>query len=243
MKKIPLAVACIFLYAGARAQTDSLLRHKIRLASSGSFNHTEDGMTYLFNNALSYSYKQTKFTLNSNSTYIYGANPTDLTNNDFTTSLNFNYFSALPKVYYWGLANFTSSWSLKIKEQLQTGAGLAYRFIDNGKTYLALSEGILFERSNVIQDDKTALDYQTFRNSLRLQFSARYKDLVTFSSVGYYQPSLNYGGDFIVNANASLAVKIWRWLNFTTAVTYNNVSRTQRENLLFTYGLVAERLF
>lgn len=244
MKKILFALALICIYFPSIAQTtDTLHPHKIKIASSGSFNHTHDGITYLFNNAVNYSYSKKNFSLNSNSTYVYGNTPNDLTNNDFNTSLNFNYISTIPKFYYWGLVNFTSSYSLKVKEQLQSGLGIAYRFIQNDKTRFVVSDGILFERSNIIQEDNTGLSYQTFRNSLRVQFSTQYKDLLTFSSVGFYQPSLNYGGDFIINANATLGIKVWKWLSFTTTVTYNNVSRTQRENLLFTYGFVAERLF
>lgn len=243
MKRLLTALALLFPCIVTFAQFSDSIHHKIVVKSTGSFNKTDDGLTYLFNNGVNYSYQNKDFTFNSNAAYVYGNTPEQLTNNDFSTSVNFNYDKKTNKIYYWGLVNFTSSYSLKVKEQLQSGVGAAYKFIENKKTYFAVSDGFLYERSNIIQEDETDLGYQTIRNSFRVQFSTQYKELLNFKSVGFYQPSLTYGGDFIINANATLGIKVWKWLNFTTSVTYNNVSRTQRENLLFTYGLVAEHFF
>ncbi len=215
----------------------------VNVSSSGTFNRTTDGLTYLLNNGIKYSMRKKDLVMNSTSTWIYGNTPQKLTNNDFNTSLDFNLYKTIPDFYYWGLVNFTSSYSLGIREQVQSGLGAAYRLIDKKEMMFSISNGILFERSNINQEDGSALSYQTFRNSLRLQYRMKYKEIVTLNSVGFYQPSLNYGGDFIITANVSLGIKVWKWLSFTTALTYNNVSRTQRENTMLTYGLVAERFF
>lgn len=227
----------------AGAQFSDSVHHMINLTASGSFNRTDDGTTYLLNNSVKYGLRKQNFVMNANTSWIYGNTPDKLTNNDFNAALDFNLYKTWPHFYYWGLVNFTSSYSLKIKEQAQSGLGAAYRLIDQKDHMLSISDGILFERSNIIQEDAQELSYQTFRNSLRIQYRLKYKELITFNGVGYYQPSLQYGGDFIVTLNAGLGIKIWKWLSFTTSLTYNNVSRTQRENTLFTYGLVAERFF
>lgn len=226
-----------------RAQFSDSVHHMVNVSASGTFNRTNDGTTYLLNNGLKYSIRKQRFVMNSTSAWIYGNTPEKLTNNDFTTALDFNIYATLPRFYYWGLVNFTSSFSLKIREQMQTGLGAAYRLIDKEHMMLSISDGILFERSNVFREDQSLLEYQTFRNSLRLQYRYKYKELLTFNGTGFYQPSLQYGGDFIITANASLGIRVWKWLSLNTTVTYNNVSRTQRENLLFTYGLVFERFF
>ncbi len=233
---------CLLPFA-ARAQFSDSVHHMINISSSGTFNRTADGLTYLLNNGVKYSIRKQRFVMNSTTSWIYGNTPGRLTNNDFTTALDFNLYKTFPHFYYWGLVNFTSSFSLKINEQMQAGLGAAYRLIDRQKMMLSISDGLLYERSNIIQEDQSELGYYTFRNSLRIQYRFQYKELLTFNSAGFYQPSLNYGGDFIIMANASLGIKIWKWLSFTTTFTYNNVSRTQRENILFTYGLVAERFF
>jgi hypothetical protein len=224
-------------------QFSDSVHHMINISLSGNFNRTNDGVTYLLNNGLKYSLRKKTFVMNSTSAWVYGNTPEKLTNNDFISTLDFNFYKTFPHFYYWGLVNFTSSYSLKIKEQLQTGLGAAYKIIDKESMVFSISDGILFERSNIIQEDQTELQYQTFRNSFRLLLYLKYKELLTFNGTGFYQPSLTYGGDFIVTANASLNIRVWKWLSFSTAVTYNNVSRTQSENVQFTYGLVAERFF
>jgi len=241
-----LLLPLIILYHTANAQFNDTIHHRVYLSSSGNFNRTIDGVTYLLNNNLKYSVRKKSFVMNAAGAWVYGHTPETLTNNDVTAAVDFNLYNlhiSLPRWYYWGLINFTSSYSLKIKEQMQTGLGVAYRFIEKPNIMLSVSDGILFERSNVIQEDGTELGYQTFRNSLRVQFRYKYKELLTLNGTGFYQPSLQYGGDFIINLNAGLGIKIWRWLSFNTAVTYNEVSRTQRENLQITYGLVAEHFF
>lgn len=229
--------------AETHAQFSDSVHHMVNLSLSGNFNRTNDGVTYLLNNGVKYSMRKQKFVMNSTSLWVYGNTPGKLTNNDFSSALDFNLYKTFPHFYYWGLINFTTSYSLKIEEQLQTGLGAAYRVIDKDNMMFSISDGFLFERSNIIQEDGTDLGYQTFRNSLRLQYRLKYKELITFNGIGFYQLSLNYGGDFIITANASLAIKLWKWLSFNTAVNYNNISRTQRENVQFTYGLVAERFF
>jgi hypothetical protein len=59
----------------------------------------------------------------------------------------------------------------------------------------------------------------------------------------FLQNSLTNGADFIIRANNGASVKLNQWLSVVTSVTYNQYSRTSRDNLLFTYGLTAERYF
>jgi len=243
MKKL-FALILLLYSMNATAQFNDSVTYMIKVAATGNLNRTNDGLTYLFNNSAQFSVKKKRFTLNSNNSWVYGNALNKLTNNDVVSTLDFNFYSKKFKnLYYWGLVNFTSSYSLKINEQLQNGLGLAYRFINQDGVMLSLSDGILFEHSNIIQEDNTELMYETFRNSLRLQFNYKYKELLTFTSQGFWQPSLSYGNDYIITANASLAIKIWKWMSLTTAVNYNRLSRTDKENLTFTYGIVAQRFF
>lgn len=225
------------------AQFSDSVHHKLYIASTGTLNRTADGLTYLFNNGIRYSLRKQSFVMNLNNTWVYGNTPAKLTNNDYTATLDANLYKTFPHFYYWALVNFTTSYSLKVQEQLQAGLGAAYRLIDRPDMMLSISDGFLYERSNIIQEEDAVLGYQTIRNSLRLQYRYYYKELFILNSAGFYQPSLQYGGDFIVTANLNLGVKIWKWLSLTAGLTYNKVSRTGRENVLITYGLVAERFF
>lgn len=243
MKHIFYVVILLLTGYSTQAQFNDTIHHFAQLTGTGNFNRTGDGITYLLNHAAKYSMRRESVVMNTQASWIYGATPQKQTNNDFISSLDFNLYKTFPHFYYWGLVNYTSSYSLKINGQLQTGLGVAYRIVDRSDIMFSISNGILFERSNIIQEDQQQLEYQTFRNSLRLQFRMKINDLLTFNSVGFYQPSLQYRNDFIITGNVSLGIKVWKWLSFNTTLNYNNISRTQRENILITYGFVAERFF
>lgn len=226
------------------AQFSDSVHHRVKVAASGTFNRTSDGVTYLLNNSANYSVKKQRFVMNANTAWLYGSNPAKLTNNDVNSSLDFNVYNKKnPDFYYWGLVNFTSSYSLKINEQIQSGLGLAYRVINREGLMFSVSDGLIYERSNIIQPDSNELRYQTFRNSLRLQLNYKYKDIIIITGAGFWQPSLQYANDYIITTNLNIGFKIWRWVTLNTTLNYNIVSRTEKENFIITYGIVFERFF
>ena len=212
-------------------------------SASGNFNRIAEGTTYLFNNHFKYGYKTKDILFDGSAKWIYGANPEKLTSNDFNASLDCNLYKTFPHFYYWGLANFTSSYSLRIRQQWQTGLGVVYRFIDKESMVLSVSDGILFEHSDIINEEGVNIVYQTFRNSLRLQYHVNHKDKIQVKFTGFYQPSLQYANDYNISVVSSLEIKLWKWLRANAAFNYNQISRTERENVLITYGLVAEKFF
>ncbi len=240
-----LLCSLCFVVSGniAYAQFNDTIHHFINLSATGNFNRTSDGVTYLFNNSAKYSLRKKSIVLNANAAYLYGQTPENLTNNDVKTTLDFNLYKTLPHFYYWGLVNFTSSYSLKINSQLQSGLGAAYRIIDEKQTMLSVSDGFLFESSNLQPEEDSSYQYQTVRNSLRIQFRTTYKDFISFNSTFFYQPSLAAFSDYLITANASLEFKLLKWMRLVTTFNYNKISRTERENFIFTYGLVIERYF
>jgi hypothetical protein len=232
-----------FMYS-AHAQFSDSLTHRVRLSTSGTFNKTSDGLTYLLNNSGGFSVKKKQFVMNSNASWLYGGTLEKMTNNDVNASVDFNVYSKkVPDLYYWGLVNFTSSFSLKINEQIQSGAGLAYRIFNKEDLMFSVSDGLIFETSNIIQPDSVELRYETVRNSLRLQLNWKHKELVTVTGSGFWQPSLTYRNDHIVTSNLNVGFKVWRWVTLNTALNYNLISRTRKENFILTYGIAFERFF
>lgn len=225
------------------AQFNDTTHHMVNASFSGNFNRISDGSTYLLNNSIKYGFKDDDLVLNAGAKWLYGANPQKLTNNDFNASLDGNLYKTLPHFYYWGLVNFTSAHSLLIRQQTQAGAGVAYRVIDKKNMMFSVSNGFLYEYSDVINEAGNNYVYETFRNSLRLQYRVSYGDRVKYQFVSYYQPSLQYRNDYIISVVSSLDIKLWKWLAANAAFTYNKITRTNRENLLITYGIVAERFF
>ncbi|WP_347343813.1 DUF481 domain-containing protein [Mucilaginibacter sp. JRF] len=174
---------------------------------------------------------------------MYGRQQDELTNNDFSTMFDFNLYKTFPHFFYWGLANYNTSYSLKINNQLLTGLGIAYNLIDKPDSWLNISDGILYDKSDLMLNGTTREDYHTFRNSLRLAFRFNIKGFVVLESSTFLQSSLNKGDDYIVRSTNSLSFKLNKWLALTTALNYNRQNRTNSENLLFTYGLTLEKYF
>ena len=233
----------------AYAQYNDTVNYYVGATATGSINKTNDASSYLLNNGLKLGIRKRLYSLNATNTWVYGAQeaapaerPT-LTNNDYTSTLDLNVCENLSHLYYWGLANYMSSYSLKVNNQLQAGAGIAYKVIDHKMLKLNLSDGILFERSDIYLADSTRDRYSTYRNSFRLLFKWIVKDIFTLNTGGFYQNSFSSGSDYIIKYNCGLDIKVKKWLHFTTLYTYNRFNRTKQENTLFTYGLTIDKYF
>jgi hypothetical protein len=234
-----------FLLSGTIAQaqfTDSITQH-LQFSASGNLNRSNNTTAYLLTNAARYSIRNKRTTLNTGATWLYGQLGSRLTNNDFTTTTDFNLYRDSSKLYYWALANFTSSYSLRIRNQVQAGVGAAYNFVNTSTAWLNLSEGILYEASNLATAEPAKNQYQTFRNSLRLAYKLVVKNTVTFQGTNFWQPALGNGEDYTIRASNSIGVKLNTWISLATTLSYNRFNRTGAENLLFTYGLVLEKYF
>jgi len=227
----------------ANAQFTDSTHYSIKYTSTGSINKTNDGQSYLLNNAAKFAVRKKTFNMNFNNSWIYGKQDRKLTNNDFLSSLDFNLYSHNPRFFYWGLASYTTSRSLKINNQLLAGAGVAYSFIDEKNAYLNVSDGFLFDSSDLILDSGEREIYETYRNSLRLVFKFVFKEFFVLDNSTFFQPSMNRKEDYIFKSSSALSFKVNRWLSLTTALNYNRISRTDRENLLMSYGLTFERFF
>jgi len=227
----------------ASAQFNDTTKYHVIFNGTGSVNRARDGNSYLLNNALRFEVKKKSFALNANNSWIYGKSNGDLTNNDYSSSVDFNLYSSIPHSYYWGLANYNTSYSLKINKQLLAGAGVAYSIYDRPNVYLNISDGILYDLSDINTNDTTREVYHTYRNSLRVQFHFVIRNLITIDSGNFLQNSLSRGNDYIIRSTFGLGFKINSWLTLNSAAAYNKIARTQSENLLLTYGLKIERYF
>jgi len=236
-------IALVLLCHSASAQfTDSTHYHTAFL-SSGSINKTNDGTAYLLNNAYRFNVKKKSIELNFNNNWIYGKQNGNLTNNDFSSSLDFNLYKRFPHFNYWGLANYNTSYSLKVNNQLLAGLGVAYSLLDRPKAYLNISDGILYDQSDLTLANNTRDVYHTYRNSLRLQFRFNIGDRVMIDGSNFLQNSLDRHNDYIIRSATNLSFKLRQWISLTTSLNYNRLNRTNSENLLFTYGLTLEKYF
>lgn len=237
-----MGIRCFFLLvsmlcaARAQGQFSDSVHNRVQLGSTNSINKTDGGSAYLSNNTLRYTLQHRDIQLNFHNNWLYGKQNQALTNNDFSSSLDFNLYKTFPGFYYWGLLNYNTSYSLQVRNQLLAGAGIAYNFYDTDSTYLNISNGLLYDASSLIINEHRT-DYHTIRNSLRLSYRFVIKRLVVVSGNNFWQPSLRDAEDFSIRLNNSIGFKLNEWLSLTGSLAYNRVNLTRRENLLYTYGL------
>ena len=237
--RILLIFLFVFSQVNAFSQYNDTTNYHLLVTSGGSINKANNERAYLLNNALSFGLKKKSIVLNSSSAWLYGKQNSVLSNNDFSTTLNFNLYKTFPHFYYWGLANYNTSYSLKLKNQLLAGAGLAYSIVDREHIYINISDGVLFDQSSLIVGES----YHTYRNSLRLQYHFDVRDWLTLDGNHFLQNSFSRKGDHIIRSNTSLGLKLRKWLSFTTTLTYNRLNITNSENLNLTYGLSLDKYF
>lgn len=243
--RVLLVAACaVFLSPASFAQFTDSTHYHVAFSGTGIFNRTEASRSYLFTNRLRLRTRHDRLESNAAISWLYGEQSERLTNNDFTSTVDFNFDSRLPHFYYWGLGVFEKSFSLKVNNRAQAGLGLAYNLLDRGDSLnINISDGLLYEYSDLQLADTTRELYRSFRNSLRLRTRIRLQRSLTFEATGFLQNSLERRGDYIIRSTASLSLQLRRWLALTSALTYNKVARTQRENLLLTFGLTVENWF
>jgi hypothetical protein len=242
-KRVVLLTTVMLFGFFARSQFNDTIHHYVNYGSTGIVNRANEGSSYVLTNAFKYSLSEKSVRLNSTTSWIYGAQQQGLTNNDFTSTLDFNLYKTITHFYYWGLANYDKSYSLKINNRLQAGIGGAYNVYDRPNASLNISDGILYESSNLQINDSTNNAFKIFRNSFRLRYRFVIKDLVVLDGVHFLQNSLSDQDDYIIKSVSNLTFKIRKWLGLTTSVTYNRTQQTHSENLLITFGLTAEKYF
>jgi len=225
------------------AQFSDSIHHYLGYAATGIINQTNDNSSFVLNNTLKFNVNKKNKYLNSSAAWIYGRQSGKQTNNDFTSSLDFNVYGLTPRLYCWGLLTYEKSFSLKINDRFQGGAGPGYIFSEDKNANIVVSDGLLYEYSNLKIDSATNDTYSTIRNSLRFKYHFVFGGIVTLDGVHFWQQSLSSGDDYILKSISGLSVKLKKWLNITSALTYNKVNRTGRKNLLFTIGLSADYYF
>lgn len=243
MKTLLLILLFVFTQQLVHAQFNDSTHYLIGYTSTGVINKTNNNRSYVLNNGIRFTLNRQQASLNAASSWVYGQQQATKTNNDFSSTVDFDLYKNIRQLYYWGIGNYDRSYSLKVNNRLQAGAGLGYSIFRDQNANLVISDGIIYERSDLTDANSKQDVYETLRNSLRVKFRWVIKDFITLDGMHFLQNSLSINDDYIIKSNTNFSLKLRKWLNFTTSLTYNKITRTNRENLLFTFGLTAERYF
>jgi Protein of unknown function, DUF481 len=228
----------------AFAQFNDSTSYYANYASAGVINKTNDGSSYVLNNALRFNISKKKVSFNTISSWVYGKQLNVLSNNDVSSAIDFNVYTASSKLYFWSLGTFDKSYSLKIDKRFQAGAGIGYLLINQKNIMINISDGILYEQGQLtVPEQPEPISYDTYRNSLRLKFRVSIKDRIVLDGNDFWQPSLSDKEDYILKSITNLNIKLQKWLSFTSSLTYNKFNISQRENLIWTFGLTMEKYF
>jgi hypothetical protein len=238
----PLLLLCV-VALHAYGQFNDTIHYYTNFNSTGVVNRTNDGSSYVFNNGIKFNFYRQHFSINTNTNWIYGRQPERLTNNDFTSALDANIFKSQRHIYYWALASYDKSYSLKINYRVQSGFGVGYYVMDKKNFVVQISDGILYDKGDLYDNEASRNDYQIIRNSFRFKYRFIFKERIVLEGSDFLQHSLKDQHDYIIKSNTNLSLKMSKWLSFTTALTYNKLSLTRRENLLLNFGLTLERYF
>lgn len=226
-----------------QAQFNDSIHHFIKFSTTGIINKTNEKKTFVLTNTLNYSLEKNIITLSNGHNYIYGKQDGTVINSDYNTFINLDVLKNTHKIYYWGLMNYTTSKSLRIYNQFQGGLGVGWNVVDNDRFDVVITDGLMYEMSQILNTKDTREHYNTWRNSLRVKHSLSFTPDISLDGSHFWQPSLKDSKDYIIRSSASLNFQLKKWIRFTTGITYNKISRTDRENLIFNVGLTTSGYF
>lgn len=230
------------LFVPAFSQFSDSVFYHLKFSAQGIYNKTNDNRAFTLNNALNFSIRKKYIGFNTSSNWIYGRQNGKLSNNDFSSVQNVDILKETRKLYYWALMSFASSYSLKINYQFQAGGGIGYNLLNEKTAELVISDGLLFDASDLTLNDSTQIIYQALRNSLRIKHRWQ-KGAISWEGTHFWQPAISDVSDYIIRSTTSISLRLRKWLSVSGGLTYNKVSLTNRENLLVNFGLTVDHFF
>jgi hypothetical protein len=238
-----ILLVCLSGSSGVFSQFTDSARHFIGYTGTGIINNTETSHAYLFRNSLQAGLNRGNLSANGISTWVYGRQNKLRTNNDYENAVDIDYRIDSSRFKVWVLGTYDKSFSLKINKRLQAGTGLSYDVFRKNGNRLNLSNGILYESSDLMLLDGTKDVYKTWRNSFRLKYIFHIGKVFEITGTHFLQNSLSEKNDYNIRSQSGLGVKVFSWASITTAVTFNKLNRLHRENFLLTFGVNLRKYF
>jgi hypothetical protein len=236
-----LSVLLVSLHLSAQFN-DSIHNH-IAFSGTGNYNRTSEGSSAISNNSLEFRHQSGQISSNTVLKYIYGEQNHAVSNSDLYALQEVNRYFSKRRFYLWLLGSYAKIYSLDVKHQFQSGAGLAYNVLNDKHVFLNLSDGLLYEYSEHAGQELKPVADHTVRNSLRVQLKIKFNGRVSMFSTFFLQNSLKNVGDMIIREESELNVKLHKKLTSVLKLQYNRMTSTGKETFLVTWGLMLDTYF
>jgi hypothetical protein len=244
MKMCLLGLLIVIVSSGtAHAQFNDSINHYLYVGSTGTFSKTNDLDSYVLANSVKFTVSKKRISFNTANSWVYGKQSDVKSNDDFSSLIEFDLLKKQKRLYYWGNGTFDKSYSLQIDYRYQAGTGIGLNIAQQPNLVLNVTEGLIYETGSLLDRDLGERRYNVWRNSARFKYRWVIQDIVILDGFVLYQPSISTRNDVIFKTSTTLSVKVRKWLSLSSAFTYNEITLTDRRNLIVTYGVVMERFF
>ena len=247
MKRILILLVFFPLFLSAQINESDTLKVKASLSLTG-FWQEGNVQTLIFRGRTDLSVRPwKKWVYKTTNSYVYQAFGGDKADEDIL-SLNFLYFNPERKVYPLVLGFLSTNFRREIDVRYLVGAGATYQALRKEDQWLKLSLTCEYEEADFVTTtfNRSEFNDQETIETLRstVWVSGRYhlfEKKMIFNHESYFQPSLEEGANYRWQANFSLELPIWKFLNFKidylhTFESIVVVSQKQEDQFL-TFGL------
>ncbi len=162
-------------------------------------------------------------------------------------SLNFLYLNPKKKFYPLALGFFSSNFRRRIDMRFLVGGGVTYQVLEHKKHWLKAAltseyENTFFNETNFSRSKYDGLKtIETIRATLWVNGKYKlFKDKVIISHESYIQPSLEDSDNYRWQADLSLELPLWKYLNFKINYIYTFesvvIENQSQEDQFLTFG-------
>ncbi|WP_439152793.1 DUF481 domain-containing protein [Winogradskyella sp.] len=246
MKKLVYFFLLLPIFISAQINESDTLSVKASLSLTG-FWQSGNVETLIFRAKSDLSFKPwKKWVFKNQNSYVYQEFGKVKADEDIL-SLNFLYLNPDRKIYPFVLGFFSTNFRREIDSRYLVGAGATFQLLSKDKNWLKLSLSSEYEHTAFSKIDFNYSDYDGSKsiNTLRgtIWLNGKYnlvKDKIILTHESYFQPSLEQSDNFRWQADVSLELPIWKFLNFK--INYRHtfesivIENQKQEDTFLTFG-------
>ncbi|GAB5565055.1 MAG: hypothetical protein Wins2KO_21180 [Winogradskyella sp.] len=246
MKKLLFYFLLVPVFVSAQINESDSLKLKANLSLTG-FYQSGNVETLIFRANSEVTYKPwEKWVFKTKNSYVlqeFGKTKAD----EDILSLNFLYLNPDRKIYPFVLGFVSTNFRREIDIRSLFGAGLTFKIFDEKKKWLKMSLSSEYEQTKFANSTFNISEYNSNNriNTLRgtIWINGKYhvfKDKVILKHESFYQPSLEASNNYRWQADVSLELPVWKFLNFKVNYRYTSesivIENQKQDDQFLTFG-------